>query len=117
MNILIYMLLSPFLLMMYPLWILYLAVMNLQGAYKAGRLTSTAYYLGLPALGFGYLYDFVINIVVMTPLMFELPKEWLVTARVSRHQRTGKGYRYRIAHWMCKHLLDPFDASGCHCHP
>jgi hypothetical protein len=115
MNILIYVLLSPFLLALYPLWLMYLAVMNLQRAYKAETLTETAYYLGLPLLGFGYLYDFLMNVLVMTPVMLELPQEWLVTARVSRHQKAGSGYRYRIAHWMCKHLLDPFDPSGCHC--
>lgn len=116
MNILIYILLSPFILALMPLWFVYLAVMSLQRAYKVGAMTETGYRLGLIPLGFGYLLDFLMNMLVMTILLLELPREWLVTARVSRHQKTGSGYRYRIAHWMCKHLLDPFDPSGCHCH-
>lgn len=117
MNYLIYALLLPFMLPLYVLWFFYLGVMNLKRAYDAKTLTSTAYALGLPALGFGYFYDALMNITVMTVLFLELPREWTVTARVSRHQRAGNGYRYRISHWMCKHLLDPFDSSGCHCKP
>lgn len=117
MNYLVYLLLMPFMLPLYLLWFLYLGVMNLKRAYDAGTLPETAYCLGLPLLGIGYLYDALMNLTVMTVLMLELPRELLVTARVSRHQRCSSGWRYRIAHWMCKNLLDPFDPSGCHCKP
>lgn len=114
MNVLLNVLRAPLILLMYPLWVFYLAVMNLQKARDAQRLTPTAKWLGYPALGLGLLLDFMCNMVVMTPLMLEFPRELLVTARVSRHKK-GDGFRQKIAAWMCTNLLDPFDPSGCHC--
>lgn len=104
-------------LLLYTLWIFYLAVMNLQKARDAGRLSKVAFYLGAPLLYFGLFLDFFCNMTVMTVLMLELPKELLVTGRVSRHKYKGTGYRKKVATWMCDNLLDPFDPSGCHCKP
>ncbi len=100
---------------MYLLWVLYLAVMNLCKARDAGRLSKTAYILGYPLLLAGLFTDFLMNMTVMTVVMMEFPKEWLVTPRVIRHKFHGTGYRKKIAEWLCKNLLDPFDPSGCHC--
>lgn len=102
-------------LQVYNLWILYLAVMNLQKARDNHRLSKLAYYLGLPALWLGLLLDFLTNMTVMTVLMLEFPRELLVTARVIRHKWDGEGYRQKLAAWLCDNLLDPFDPTGCHC--
>lgn len=99
----------------YVLWLLYLSVMSLKGAQVAGKLSKTAYYLGLPILAVGYITDFLVNIIVCTALFLEPPRELLVTARVSRLKYNGTGYRQRLANWFCTNLLDPFDPSGCHC--
>lgn len=99
----------------YTLWVLYLAVMNLRAAQNAGTLSTAAYKLGLPVLYFGLFMDFAVNMTVCTVLFLELPKDLLVTARVSRHKFTGTGYRKTMATWFCAHLLDPFDPAGCHC--
>lgn len=99
----------------YTLWILFLAVMCLKGARDRGTLPKPAYYFALPILGMGYALDFLVNMFIMTPLLFEFPKELLVTARCSRHKLFGEGRRKKIATWICENLLDPFDPSGCHC--
>jgi hypothetical protein len=101
--------------MMYILWVLYLAVMCLKGARDAGRLSKPVYYLSLPILSLGYFLDFLVNMFVMTFIMLELPREFLVTSRVIRHKYQGAGYRKKVATWICDNLLDPFDPSGCHC--
>lgn len=100
---------------LYLLWVLYLAVMNLKRAKDAGALRPTALYLGYPVLLLGLLVDFLVNVVVFTVLLLELPRETLVTSRLKRHIAHGRGWRQRVAHWFCSELLDTFDPSGKHC--
>jgi hypothetical protein len=97
----------------YLLWIFYLAVMNLKQAQDNGKLSILAYALGVPVLKVGLILDVIVNVLVMTVLLLELPKEWLVTTRLKRHNRAGKGWRYHFAQW-CEQFLDPFDPSGDH---
>lgn len=97
----------------YALWILYLAVMSLKRAGDAGMLSPLATAFGVPVLYTGWVFDALVNIFVMTVLLIELPREWLVTTRLKRHNRTGTGWRQRFAAW-CEQFLDPFDPSGDH---
>ena len=104
------------LLSIYALWLLYLAVMNLQRARDAGTLTRAAYCLGLPILYAGLMIDFLVNVIVLTFLFFDLPREWLVTARLTRYAKGEIGRRRSIALWLAANLLDTFDPSGKHIH-
>ena len=101
--------------LIYLLWVLYLAVMNLQRARDAGLLSRPAYVLGLPLLYAGLLVDCATNLTVITVVLLELPRELLVTARLERHIRDGSGWRKLVAGWFCENLLNQFDPSGCHC--
>lgn len=96
----------------YLLWMLYLAVMNLGKAKRAGQLTKTAKVLGYPLLIVGYFVDFVVNVTIMTVLMLELPQETTVTARLKRH-KPDTNWRGAIVRWF-EPLLDPYDPSGDH---
>jgi hypothetical protein len=49
----------------------------------------------------------------MTVLFLEIPRETTVTARLKRHNRTGSGWRQRLAAWF-EPLIDPYDPSGDH---
>lgn len=100
----------------YVLWLFYLAVMNLKRAKDAGTISKTALYLGYPLLFIGLLLDMLVNTIVMSALLLELPRwnEILVTGRISRHAQQG-GWRGDIARWLCESLLDRFDPSGVHC--
>jgi hypothetical protein len=100
----------------YVLWILYLAVMNLQRAHDAGTITRPAYCLGLPLLYLGLLVDFLVNVFPVTVLFLELPRELLVTARLTRYANGPDGWRKRLALWFAHNLLDTFDPSGQHVH-
>lgn len=115
MKIIITILRAPLILALYPLWLFYLAVMGLQRARDAGTLTPDARKLGTPLLYLGLLMDFLYNVVVLSVLFLELPRELLVTARVSRHKHLGRGFRKMLATWFCDNLLDPYDPDGCHC--
>ena len=98
--------------LLYALWVFYLAVMSLKRARDAGMLTRTAYAFGLPVLFMGLLLDFLANVLVMTVMLLELPRETTVTARLKRHNQ-GAGWRKAIAAWA-EPLLDPYDPSGDH---
>lgn len=100
---------------MYVLWGFYLAVMPLMRARNEEKLSTPAKFFGYPILGLGYLIDFLNNVFVATFLFMELPKEWVVTARLIKYINGEEGYRKAVATWICNNLLDPFDPTGCHC--
>lgn len=101
--------LSPWL-----LFVFYAAVMALKRVRDAGAMTWPLVVLGYPALYVGLLLDVLVNFTGCTLLFLELPREWLVTQRLSRHIK-GSGRRAAIARWVCSRLLDDLDPSGCHC--
>lgn len=102
-------------LLIYVLWIFYLAVMALKRARDEKVLSTPALILGTPVLWIGLALDVLANVLVMTILLLEFPKEALVTSRLKRHILTGTGWRYTFSKWFCENLLDTFDPSGCHC--
>jgi hypothetical protein len=63
----------------------------------------------------GLLIDLVVNVLVATVVMLELPRELTVSERMSRLVKGRKGWRRDGACWFCKHFLDVFDPSGKHC--
>lgn len=99
---------------------LYLAVMALRRAKGDGRLGWAPRVLGLPIVLVGLVADVILNLVIASIVLLELPRlrgpapEWLLTTRLKRLVR-GDDWRARIARWVCTHLLDAFDPSGCHC--
>lgn len=101
-------------LVLYALWVFYLAVMNLKRARDADKLGRVAYILAMPVLGIGLLLDLVANVAVMTIVLLEPPRELTVTARLQRHKRESTGWRLRVAQWFASELLDAFDPSGVH---
>lgn len=108
---------------MFFTWGMYLAVMNLiQSKHK---LTLAAKFFAYPLAAIGIIMDFLINIIVGTLLFLDLPREFLLTARLQRYlddldnlTEPAKGlrnWRHSAALWICTNLLDPFDSRGYHC--
>jgi hypothetical protein len=97
----------------YGLWVFYLAVMNLKRVHDSHGLSPWALRFGYPVLIVGYLLDILVNWVVVTLLLLELPREATVTARLKRHNRESAGWRKSVALFF-EPLLDPFDPSGDH---
>lgn len=102
---------------LYPLWVFYLAVMNLKRARDAGKLSKPAAFFGKPVLLIGYALDAFTNVVGFTVLMLDMPQELTVTARLTRYARGEDGWRKRFALWFADQLLDDFDPSGQHIKP
>ncbi|MFM9880900.1 MAG: hypothetical protein ACKVOO_10880 [Burkholderiaceae bacterium] len=105
------------------LWIGYVVSMGFYRAKKQGRLTRLALVLSSPAWFTALVFDFVGQLTLFALIFWERPRilsgprEWLITKRLQRYISDGAGWRYRLAHWLCTHLLDPFDPTGSHCTP
>lgn len=97
----------------YTLWIFYLAVMCLKRARDEGLLHKRALYFGMPVLVVGYVLDALINWLVLSLILLEMPRETTVTSRLKRHNKSVDGWRKSVAVWF-EPLLDPFDPSGNH---
>jgi hypothetical protein len=95
------------------LWVFYLAVMNLRRAKAVGLLSKTAWVFGTPVLVIGLLLDLLINLLVMSVVLWEIPRELTVTARLKRHHKQSTGWRLAVVLWF-EPLLDPFDHDGDH---
>ena len=119
------------------LWAHYVIVMGLKRVHDAGTMSKAQLVLGLPALVIGLVLDFFVNVIVMTVVLLELPREWTVSARLTRHTPQDrielawsaihgwgteamaadprpKTWRYKICHSLRKTLLDNIDPSGFH---
>lgn len=97
----------------YGLYIFYCAIMNLKRVQRMGKLTPVGKVLGLPVLIVGGALDVACNVLVMTVLLAELPKEWLVTTRLQRHNRESTGWRLMVVKFF-EPVLDPLDPDGDH---
>lgn len=99
--------------LVYLLWVFYIAVMNVKRVQAAGKLTPFAKALALPVALVGIAIDITANWLVFTVVLFELPKETTVTARLKRHHRESQGWRLAVVLFI-EPILDPFDPSGDH---
>lgn len=97
------------LLLAYVTWGLFLAAMSLIGARAQGRLPHAALILGYPLVLFGVLCDVALQLVA-TVVFMDLPREPVLTQRCSRYIAGPDGWRKTVALWICRSLLDPFQA-------
>jgi hypothetical protein len=102
------------LLSVWALWVFYLAVMSLWRAKREGLIGRYALVPGYATLVVGAVLDCLVNLTLMSLLFWDRPRELLLTARLKRLIRTG-GWRGKLAYWVCRHLLNPFDPTNNHC--
>jgi hypothetical protein len=96
----------------YGLYVFYCAVMNIKRVRDAGKLTKFGMALGYPTLVIGLILDLLVNVVVMSIVLLELPRELTVTSRLKRHQKST-GWRLAVVKFF-EPVLDPLDPSGDH---
>ena len=96
----------------YGLYVFYCAVMNIKRVRDMGKLTTLGKVFGYPTLLIGLALDLAVNVLVMSPLLLEIPREWTVTSRLKRHQRST-GWRLKVVKFF-EPVLDPLDPSGDH---
>jgi hypothetical protein len=98
----------------YVLWDQYIVIMGLKRVRDAGKLTPAMRVLGTPRLVFGFALDVYVNVAVITAILGELPKEWTVSERLTRHFEHSKGWRFAFSAWVLSEMLDAFDPAGVH---
>lgn len=99
---------------MFITWILYLAVMNIKQ--NVSTMSWLAKIHAYPLIIIAITFDSFVNIILGTILFLDLPKEWLLTARLKRYiYEENSAWREKIASWICYHLLNQFDPSKKHC--
>lgn len=96
-------------------WALYLAIMKLVP--NRHNLHPVAKFHAYILLAVGLAFDVLLNVIVGSLIFLEPPhpQRMLLTARLMHHIKYGKGWRMKLAQWLCTHLLDQFDPSGKHC--
>lgn len=97
----------------YALYVFYSAVMNIKRVRDMGKLTTFGKVLGYPTLYIGLFLDLVVNFLVMTVVLLELPQEFTVTSRLKRHHKESTGWRLAVVKFF-EPVLDPLDPSGDH---
>lgn len=97
----------------YGLYVFYCAVMNIKRVRDMGKLTKLGMAFGYPTLIIGLVLDLVVNVLVMTIILLEIPREWTVTSRLKRHHRESTGWRLAVVKFF-EPVLDPLDPSGDH---
>jgi hypothetical protein len=97
----------------YLLYVFYSAVMNIKRVRDMGKLTTFGKVLGYPTLAIGLFLDLLVNTLVMTFILLELPRELTVTSRLKRHNKESTGWRLAVVKFF-EPVLDPLDPSGDH---
>lgn len=96
--------------------VFYTSVMHFKQVRDNGTLDTLHWsvkLIGYATLYIGLVLDTLLNVVVMTLVFVELPKEVLTTSRIRRHKFGAQGWRKRVALFFCRNYLTPFDAKHC----
>ena len=96
---------------------LFVAVMHCKRQRES--LPNEALALCKALLLFGFLWDFLVNVVMMV-VFLDPPRQRTVSERLTLYKSLGQGrwinrYRRAVAAWVCSRLLDWADPSGGHC--
>lgn len=94
-------------------WLFYLAGMGLAWSAHQPRDKAIEKPVFIVQYTAGVLST-LLNWSVFTFVLLEIPKERFLSSRLLRHYRHGKGWRQKLAGWMGRVWLDPFDPTGKH---
>ncbi len=91
----------------------YTSVMGFKKLKDSGELATlhwSSKFIGYTTLYIGLVFDMLLNVLVMTAVLLELPKEVLTTSRIKRwYWNMNGGWRHKVAVFFAKNYLLPFD--------
>lgn len=96
--------------------VFYVAVMHFKQVRDTGvlgQLNWSSQAIAYLTLYVGLVLDILLNVLVITVVLLEFPKELLTTSRIRRHKFGKDGWRKRLAIWFCRNYLTPFDSKHC----
>lgn len=94
-------------------WVFYIAAMGLIPKLRAGEIPLAVRPMAYTAVLMAVLIDVCITLL-LSLLLWDLPREPLLTGKLKRLKANG-GWRGRVAEWVCRDCLNPFDKTGEHC--
>lgn len=103
------------LVLLWAFWVLYVFTMGLYRAFLQKRLKGLTLFMCAPFVAVALVLDFAAQVTVFTVVFLDPPTHLLVTNRLRAYMAGPEGWRRRLADYICKHLLDPFDPTGAHC--
>lgn len=97
----------------YILWMGYVLTMDLKENFRSLRWEVKLAAI-LPA-ALSYLLDIVLNVILLSVLFLEVPKEVTITKRLARWKKMPMiaPKRARFAAYICNSWLNPFDQGHC----
>lgn len=100
---------------LWSLWILYVAMMNIDRSMADKPLPWQAKLIVYPTVGVFNVVEFVANVLVCTLIFLDLPREITVSDRLRRYYINPERYGWRLVIVnFIKPMLDPFDHKGPH---
>ncbi len=100
---------------LWALWVLYIAMMNVKRVTATKPLVWQAKILVYPTMAVFETIEFAANVVVLTVLFVDWPREVRVSDRLRRYWKRPARYGWRLhVVKFIKPMLDPFDPAGPH---
>jgi hypothetical protein len=97
-------------------WALYVFSMGIYRAYLNRKLVGLNLVMAWPIVAVAFTIDVLANITIASLIFLDPPEELLVTNRLQRYMAGDtESWRYKIASYICDHILDIFDPNGNHC--
>lgn len=97
---------------LYALWLLFILAMTFKRAWP--QMAWIARTHAAPVIVIGFVLDVALN-VLATFVFIDPPRELTLSHRLKRYHQGRRGWRWRIAEWICERWLDQFDQDGDHC--
>ena len=93
-------------------WVFYLAMMHLK--HNKEKITLPVKIIMTPIILLFVVIYILMNLIFGSIIFLELPRSLQFTSRCQRNiaKRDGS-WRFHLAVWFCKHLLDPYDEGHC----
>jgi hypothetical protein len=103
------------LLTLWALWVLYIAMMNIKRVAATQPMPWRVRILVYPTMAVFEAVEFIANVIVLTVLFWDWPREIRVSDRLRRYWSNPYRYGWRLhVVKFLKPMLDPFDPAGSH---
>lgn len=94
-------------------WVFYVASMGLLPRIRAKELAKWTLPSAYLAVFVGLVLDMTVNLLASI-ILLDFPRDLLLTGKLKRLKR-GKGWRAKVAKYICEDCLNFFDPTGYHC--
>lgn len=105
---------TTFMTVFFITFILFCAVLKLRDVRDAGKLQDAPLVFKAFAyltLILGLVFD-ALFAILLSPILLDIPQEWLTTDKVKRLKDSGNNWQKACAKWLCKQL-SRIDLNHC----